>query len=140
MRKKSVSVKPDFSFSFTQLSLPDKSNETRTCQIRQNCYYLAIPFKLIYSLQNGGKKWFSISSGTLIVLLKIFTNRASVQTLECGSQHRSMQETLPCIREAATGLPAGVDSQEDREHLSNCSKAKNTAFGREKKGGQELSS
>lgn len=56
MRKKPVSVKPDFSFSFTQLSLPDKSNETRTCQIRQNCYYLAIPFKLIYSLQNGGKK------------------------------------------------------------------------------------
>lgn len=30
-------------------------------------------------------------------------------------------------------LPAGVDSQEDREHLRNCSKAKNTAFGREKK-------
>ena len=30
-------------------------------------------------------------------------------------------------------LPAGVDSQKDREHLRNCSKAKNTAFGGEKK-------
>ena len=30
-------------------------------------------------------------------------------------------------------LPAGVDSQKDREHLRNCSKAKNTAFGGEKR-------